>query len=637
VVVSDGQATDTETLTITVNEVNAAPALAAIGDKTVDEGDELAFTASATDGDVPANPLTYSLGSGPPTGAAITPAGAFSWTPSEGQGPGTYPITVSVSDGKLTDTETITIRVNEVNVAPALASIDDATVSEGQALTFTASATDVDLPANPLTYSLGSGAPAGASITPAGAFSWTPSSAQGPGTHDITVHVTDGALTDDESFTVTVIANQVISFPAIADRTYGDAPFAPGASVDSPLPVVYDTAGTCSMAAGKVVIAGAGTCTVTASQAGNEQYNAAESASRTFAIAKAPLRVNAEPKTKVYGQADPAFTWTYSGFVNGETAADGLSGVANCSRVAGTHVGSYDITCGPGDLTSTNYAFTTGTTGPLTITKATLNVDAQPKTKVYGQADPTSTWTYGGLVNGDTSPAGLTGAASCTRAAGNDVGSYEITCKPGNLAANDYRFVAGSTATLSITQANAAVSVGVTPSSSFGQFVLLTADVAPSPAGNGVATGTVTFKDGTATIGTATISNGRASIVVDSLAVGAHSITSTYNGDANVRAGTSAAAGHTVNKAATALTANKATKTLTTITFIAALRRSHDAAHLPGKTLTFVYGNKSCIAVTNSAGVASCSINGLSLFPGTYSVGFAGDGNYLASVAQGPV
>ena len=51
---------------ITVGEVNQAPVLAAIGNKSVDEGSLLTFTASATDPDLPANNLSFSLDAGAP-------------------------------------------------------------------------------------------------------------------------------------------------------------------------------------------------------------------------------------------------------------------------------------------------------------------------------------------------------------------------------------------------------------------------------------------------------------------------------------------------------------------------------------------------------------------------------------------
>jgi PKD repeat protein len=199
--VTDGTDTDSETINIQVLEANQAPVLAAIGDKTVDEGTSLSFNATATDADVPANTLTFSLGAGAPAGAAISSGGSFTWTPTEAQGPGVYPITINVSDGSLTDSETINVTVNEVNVAPVLDPIGDRTAQVGVELAFTATATDADLPAQTLTFSLGAGAPAGAAITAGGAFTWTPTSA---GSFPITIQVSDGSLTDSETITVTV-------------------------------------------------------------------------------------------------------------------------------------------------------------------------------------------------------------------------------------------------------------------------------------------------------------------------------------------------------------------------------------------------------------------------------------------------
>jgi len=145
-VTDDGTPTldDSETITITVDEVNVAPVLGAIGDQTVDEGTPLTFTAGATDTDLPANGLTYSLDAGAPAGATLDPlTGAFSWTPVEGDGPGTYPVTVRVTDDgapNLDAAETITITVNEVNVAPVLGAIGDQSVNEETPLTFAAGA-----------------------------------------------------------------------------------------------------------------------------------------------------------------------------------------------------------------------------------------------------------------------------------------------------------------------------------------------------------------------------------------------------------------------------------------------------------------------------------------------------------------
>ena len=199
---------------------NAPPVLAAIGNKTAVEGTLLAFTATATDTNVPAQTLTFSLDAGAPNGAAITPAGLFTWTPDESQGPGTFNLTVRVTDSgspALSDFETISITVLETNSAPALAPIGNKSGAEGTLITFTAGATDSDVPAQALSCSLDAGAPAGATITAAGVFTWTPTEAQGPGVYPVTVRVTDNgspALSHSETITITV--NEVNVPPVLA-------------------------------------------------------------------------------------------------------------------------------------------------------------------------------------------------------------------------------------------------------------------------------------------------------------------------------------------------------------------------------------------------------------------------------------
>jgi hypothetical protein len=91
------------------------------------------------------------------------------------------------------------------NTAPSLAAIPPLTVNEGALLTFTASATDADLPPDPLAFSL-IGAPSGATIHPGtGTFSWTPDQTQGPASYQFTIRVSDGILTHDQSVTVSVL------------------------------------------------------------------------------------------------------------------------------------------------------------------------------------------------------------------------------------------------------------------------------------------------------------------------------------------------------------------------------------------------------------------------------------------------
>ena len=108
---SDGNLTHDQPVSITINEVNAAPILAVIPNQTVNEGILLTFTASATDADLPANTLTYSL-VGAPSGATIDAStGVFTWTPTEAQAPGTFNFSVSVSDGILTHDQPVSVTV----------------------------------------------------------------------------------------------------------------------------------------------------------------------------------------------------------------------------------------------------------------------------------------------------------------------------------------------------------------------------------------------------------------------------------------------------------------------------------------------------------------------------------------------
>lgn len=222
--VSDGIVNTDANINLTVREINSTPTLKAITDQTVDELKPLSVTASGSDIDLPANTLTYSLESGAPNGMTInSQTGVISWTPTEAQGTGDYSVTVRLTDNgspSLSDTKTFKVHVNEVNVAPTLNRIGNKTVDEETSLTFNATATDTDLPANTLTYSL-INAPTGAVINPStGAFSWTPTEAQGAGSYSVTVRVTDNgtpALSAEETITITV--NEVNKAPVANDMS----------------------------------------------------------------------------------------------------------------------------------------------------------------------------------------------------------------------------------------------------------------------------------------------------------------------------------------------------------------------------------------------------------------------------------
>jgi parallel beta-helix repeat protein/predicted outer membrane repeat protein len=110
----------------------------------------------------------------------------------------------------------------------------------------------------------------------------------------------------------------------------------------------------------------AGSYTVSAEYAGNSDVGGSTAPALALSVARAPLRISANNATRQVGTANPAFSVSYNGLVNGETTAV-LSGTLAFSTTAtlASPVGSYSII--PSGLTSSNYAieFIAGT---LTIT-----------------------------------------------------------------------------------------------------------------------------------------------------------------------------------------------------------------------------------------------------------------------------
>jgi hypothetical protein len=105
------------------------------------------------------------------------------------------------------------------NTAPSLAAIPNKTVNAGATLVFTNTATDADLPADTLAFTLTAN-PGGATITPAGVFTWIAPAVLTPQTNTATVRVTDNgtpALSDAKPFTIAVVPPPVLSSAALTN------------------------------------------------------------------------------------------------------------------------------------------------------------------------------------------------------------------------------------------------------------------------------------------------------------------------------------------------------------------------------------------------------------------------------------
>ena len=171
---------------------------------------------------------------------------------------------------------------------------------------------------------------------------------------------------------VTVLAPQTITFGPLSAVTYGDAPFAVSATASSGLPVSFTASGAaCTVSGSTVNIMSAGSCTITASQAGNGNYNAATPVSQTLTVNTKALTITADAQSKVYGTADPALTYTItSGALVG---SDTLTGAL--VRDSGENVGSYAINQGT-LAASSNYV--------LTYAPANLAISAASQTITFG-------------------------------------------------------------------------------------------------------------------------------------------------------------------------------------------------------------------------------------------------------------
>jgi len=198
----------TNSFLVTVTPANTPPILPAQDDVTLAELTTLTVTNTATDADSPPNSLTYALLAAP-AGATISSSGVITWTPAEAQGPSTNMMTTRVTDNgmpPLSATNNFAVVVTEVNSAPSLPAQGNRTIAALATLVVTNTGSDVDLPANTLSYAL-LVAPTGATISPAGIISWTPTQTQAPSTNTITTQITDNGnppLSATNSFLVVV-------------------------------------------------------------------------------------------------------------------------------------------------------------------------------------------------------------------------------------------------------------------------------------------------------------------------------------------------------------------------------------------------------------------------------------------------
>jgi hypothetical protein len=201
VVVSDGELSDTLSVTIHVLEVNLAPVTTDTS-ATTHMDDDVDITLPGTDGDIPAQSLTFTIVNEPDHGSVSISGNTATYSPNSGY-TGSDSFSFKANDG-VTDSNTSDVEVTIDNDAPTITDLGSMTEPELELISFSASATDPN-EGDVITYSLTDVNGAGATLDPnTGAFSWTPSEAQGPGTFQFTICASDGGDEDCTTFDIEV-------------------------------------------------------------------------------------------------------------------------------------------------------------------------------------------------------------------------------------------------------------------------------------------------------------------------------------------------------------------------------------------------------------------------------------------------
>lgn len=243
--------------------------------------------------------------------------------------------------------------------------------------------------------------------------------------------------TANTSFGVTIRDDQTLSLTSLPSQTYGDTYTLPS-QTDQGLTLTWTVASSAVAAVSGDVLTtmGVGTTTVTATQAGNNNYRPFTK-DYTLTVNKAPLTITANSYTKKQGDAMPEFEATYDGFRNGETESVlNTLPAFTCSADEASPPGTYDIKVGGAEAQNYEITYAKGT---LTVTDADpVTVTANSYTIKYGDDIPTLEFTSdGATLNG-------TPALSCEATSASPVGTYPITVTKGSVENYNVTYVTGT-------------------------------------------------------------------------------------------------------------------------------------------------------------------------------------------------
>jgi hypothetical protein len=246
--------------------------------------------------------------------------------------------------------------------------------------------------------------------------------------------------TNDPS--VTGKGEQTITFNDIIPKVYGDV-FTLEATSSAGTPVAFKSINPslAQIEESTIMVTGTGDIEIMAYQPGDNTFCPADPVVKVFSAGKAQLMVQAYNTERVYGDANPALSFSFREFVNGDDSlsVDQLPKTSTAATDT-SDVGDYDIVVSGGHDDHYEFDYSGGV---LTITKAPLTATADDKVITYRDAIPVLTVSYEGFRNNDDENV-LTPPSLYTEADENsDAGEYTIDVFEGDAENYEFTYVQG--------------------------------------------------------------------------------------------------------------------------------------------------------------------------------------------------
>ena len=398
----------------------------------------------------------------------------------------TRSVQVTVDDGlggtsSVAKTATV-IAVNDAPVLTSISTLTNATEDTAFSVSYTtlrAAATVSDVDSSAISFRIesytgvltknGTNVVTGSTLVSSNeSVIWTPpANTNGSAVNAFTVRAWDGTLASSSAVQVSVNVTAVNDAPVLANAmgnqatTYGAAfsytfPTNTFTDVESStltytatgLPPGISLTSASRQISGTVGASGSYSARLIATDDGG----LSATNSFTFSVSKATITASASSAIRTYGAANPTFSSTLTGVVNGDPITLSL----NCAATSSSSPGTYPIAISLNDPNSrlTNYTATT-TNGTLTVGKAFLSVTPNATSRAYGATNPVFTASYSGFVNSESlGTSDITGAPSIstTASTNSSVGNYTLNFNTGTLNSSNYGFY-GFNGALTVTNA----------------------------------------------------------------------------------------------------------------------------------------------------------------------------------------